>query len=31
LEGEIKEGDKLVVREVGEKDKSGNKLKFRMF
>ena len=31
VEGEIKEGEKLVVREVGEKDKSGSKLKFRMF
>ncbi|HEV7928687.1 MAG TPA: efflux RND transporter periplasmic adaptor subunit, partial [Nitrosospira sp.] len=31
VEGEIKEGDKVIVRDVGEKDKSGSKLKFRMF
>ncbi|HET7061797.1 MAG TPA: efflux RND transporter periplasmic adaptor subunit [Nitrosospira sp.] len=27
----VKEGDKVIVREVGEKEKSGSKLKFRMF
>ncbi|SEK29420.1 efflux RND transporter periplasmic adaptor subunit [Nitrosovibrio tenuis] len=32
LEGDIKEGDKVIVREVGEKgEKSGSKLRFRMF
>ena len=31
VEGEIKEGDKVVVRDAGEKDKSSSKLKFRMF
>ena len=28
---EVKEGDKVIVRDLGEKEKSGNKLKFRMF
>jgi HlyD family secretion protein len=27
----VKEGDKVIVREVGEKEKSGSKLRFRMF
>lgn len=27
----VKEGDRVIVREVGEKEKSGSKLKFRMF
>jgi HlyD family secretion protein len=27
----VKEGDKVIVREVGEKEKSRSKLKFRMF
>ncbi len=31
LEGEIKEGDKLIIRDVADKDKSASKLKFRMF
>ena len=32
LEGDIKEGDKVIIRDVGEKgEKSGNKLRFRMF
>lgn len=32
LEGDIKEGDKVIVRDVGEKgEKSGSKLRFRMF
>jgi HlyD family secretion protein len=31
VEGEIREGDKVVVRDAGDKDKSGSKLKFRMF
>ena len=31
IEGEIKEGDELIVREISEKDKSGSKLRFRMF
>jgi len=32
LEGNIKEGDKVIVRDVGEKgEKSGSKLRFRMF
>ena len=30
-EGEIKEGDKLVVRETANKDKSGSNFKLRMF
>jgi HlyD family secretion protein len=30
-EGEIKEGDELIVREMGDKDKSGSKFRFRMF
>jgi HlyD family secretion protein len=29
--GDIKEGDKLIIRDVSEKDKSGSKLRFRMF
>jgi HlyD family secretion protein len=28
---EVKEGEKVIVRDLGEKEKSGNKLKFRMF
>ncbi|MEP7371344.1 MAG: efflux RND transporter periplasmic adaptor subunit [Nitrosospira sp.] len=31
LEEEIKEGDKLIIRDVADKDKSASKLKFRMF
>lgn len=31
IEGEIKEGDKLVVRETANKDKSGSNFKLRMF
>jgi len=32
LEGDIKEGDKVIIRDLGEKgEKSGNKLRFRMF
>lgn len=32
LEGDVAEGDKVIVRDVGEKgEKSGSKLKFRMF
>jgi len=31
IEGEIKEGDKLVVREAANKDKSGSNFKLRMF
>lgn len=31
IEGGIKEGDKLVVRETGNKDKSGSNFKLRMF
>jgi HlyD family secretion protein len=31
VEGEIREGDKVVIRDAGDKDKSGSKLKFRMF
>lgn len=31
LEGEIREGDNLILREVTDKEKSGSKLKFRMF
>lgn len=31
LEVEIKEGDKLIIRDVADKDKSASKLKFRMF
>jgi HlyD family secretion protein len=31
LEGEISEGDKLIIREVTDKEKSGSKLRFRMF
>ena len=27
----IKQGDKLIIREVADKDKSGSKLRFRMF
>lgn len=29
--GDIKEGDKLIIRDVSEKDKPGSKLRFRMF
>ena len=29
--GDIKEGDTLIIRDVSEKDKSGSKLRFRMF
>ena len=28
---DIKEGDELIVREIGDKDKSGSKFRFRMF
>jgi len=32
LEGDVAEGDRIIVRDVGEKgEKSGSKLKFRMF
>ncbi|WP_090370164.1 efflux RND transporter periplasmic adaptor subunit [Nitrosospira sp. Nl5] len=31
LQGEIKEGDKLITREIVDKEKSGSKLRFRMF
>ncbi len=31
IEGGVKEGDKLVVRETGNKDKSGSNFKLRMF
>lgn len=31
LEEEIKEGDKLIIRDLADKDKSASKLKFRMF
>ena len=32
LGGDVKEGDKVIVRDVGEKgEKSGSKLRFRMF
>jgi HlyD family secretion protein len=31
LQGEIKEGDKLIIREIVDKEKSGSKLRFRMF
>jgi HlyD family secretion protein len=31
IEGEIKEGDELIVREISDKDKSGSKFRFRMF
>lgn len=31
LQGEIKEGDKLIIREIADKEKSGSKLRFRMF
>lgn len=31
MEGGIKEGDRLIVREAGDKEKSGSKLRFRMF
>ena len=31
VEGEIREGDNLIIREVTDKEKSGSKLKFRMF
>lgn len=31
LQGEIKEGDKLIIREIADKEKSGGKLRFRMF
>jgi HlyD family secretion protein len=31
VEGEIAEGDNVVVRDLGDKEKSGSKLKFRMF
>lgn len=31
LEGDIKEGDNLIIREVTDKEKSGSKLRFRMF
>jgi HlyD family secretion protein len=30
-EGDIKEGDGLIVRDIGDKDKSGSKFRFRMF
>ena len=31
IEGEIREGDELIIREAGDKDKSGSKFRFRMF
>lgn len=31
LEGEIKQGDKVIIREIADKEKSGSKLRFRMF
>jgi HlyD family secretion protein len=31
IDGEIREGDELIVREISEKDKSGSKFRFRMF
>ncbi len=32
LEGDVKEGDKVIIRDLGEKgEKSGNKLRFRIF
>ena len=31
VEGDIKEGDELIIREMGDKDKSGSKFRFRMF
>ncbi|MDQ3186462.1 MAG: efflux RND transporter periplasmic adaptor subunit [Pseudomonadota bacterium] len=31
LEGEIREGDKLIIREIADKEKPGSKLRFRMF
>ncbi|MBA4141457.1 MAG: efflux RND transporter periplasmic adaptor subunit [Nitrosospira sp.] len=31
LEGEITKGHELIIRDVAEKDKSGSKLRFRMF
>jgi HlyD family secretion protein len=31
VEGEIREGDNLIIREITDKEKSGSKLKFRMF
>ncbi|MEO7464935.1 MAG: efflux RND transporter periplasmic adaptor subunit [Nitrosospira sp.] len=31
LEGDIKEGNSLIIREVTDKEKSGSKLRFRMF
>ncbi|GAB1720572.1 MAG: RND transporter [Nitrosospira sp.] len=31
VEGDIKEGDELIIREMGDKDRSGSKFRFRMF
>lgn len=31
LQGDLREGNKLIIREIADKEKSGSKLRFRMF
>ncbi|MDN5754039.1 MAG: efflux RND transporter periplasmic adaptor subunit, partial [Nitrosospira sp.] len=31
VEGEIRQGDKVIIREIADKEKSGSKFRFRMF
>ena len=31
LQGNLREGNKLIIREIADKEKSGSKLRFRMF